>query len=78
MIALKLLLLLFLVIAAPAKTVRVSTQAEFDGLNATVRKALAAKPSALTVQSASLSSFSFSSLLEVQIDMTVPSSRYAR
>ena len=49
MIALKLLLLSVLAGVSPAKTVKVSTQAEFDGLNATVKKALAAKPSRLTV-----------------------------
>ena len=50
MIALKLLLLQFLAVSAPVKTVHVSTQAELDGLDATVRKALAAKPSVLTVR----------------------------
>ena len=49
MIALKLLLLSVLASASPAKTVKVSTQAEFDGLNTTVKKALAAKPSQLTL-----------------------------
>ena len=49
MIALKLLLLSVLASVSPAKTVKVSTQAEFDGLNTTVKKALAAKPSQLTV-----------------------------
>ena len=50
MIALKLLMLHLLAVPAPTKTVHVSTQAEFDGLNATVRKALSAKPSSLTVR----------------------------
>ena len=50
MIVLKLLLLQFLAVSAPVKTVHVSTQAEFDGLDATVRKALSAKPSVLTVR----------------------------
>ena len=49
MIALKLLLLSFLAGASPARKIDVSTQAEFDGLNTTVKKALAAKPSQLTV-----------------------------
>ena len=50
MIVLKLLLLQFLAVSAPVKTVHVSTQAEFDGLNTTVREALSAKPSVLTVR----------------------------
>ena len=48
MIALKLLLLSLLAVN-PAKTVHVTTQSEFDGLGPAVRKALAAKPSTLTV-----------------------------
>lgn len=50
MIALKLLLLQLLAFSAPVKTIHVSTQAEFDGLNAAVRKSLSAKPSVLTVR----------------------------
>lgn len=49
MIVLKLLLLSFLAGVSPERTINVSTQAEFDGLNTTLKKALSAKPSQLTV-----------------------------